>query len=420
MEAPSDEEGLTILRRLIAYAEKVFQFSEVVAGVADSRLLPRIPTGGIIKVVAVLFWTRMASLNALELTARSRFFRGWLKQPVASVDSVGRILALVDADGLRQGIHHIYDRLKRNKALPDHMGIGVAVLDGHESHASYLRHCTGCMERTIHTGDRDRTQYYHRQVTLMLLPAVRPGGKPVRLLLDLEPQRAGEGEVDTALRLLERVIAAYPRAFDLVLADALYATAPFFNFLLDRGRHALVVLKNEKRNLYQDVACLFEHVAPQEGSFRSRECLWWDFPDLLSWPQVNTPVRVVRSLEAWSVRRQLNGKDATLTSDWVWVTTLPAKPVSTGQVVAFGHMRWDIENHAFNELSTHWNADHIYKHDPNAIECFLLMAFLAFNIFHAFLKLNLKPAIRKGRTQVFWAKLMYADIHAGTTPNLSP
>jgi len=48
------------------------------------------------------------------------------------------------------------------------------------------------------------------------------------------------------------------------------------------------------------------------------------------------------------------------------------------------------------------------------------MAFLAFNFFHAFLKLNLKPAIRKGRTQVFWAKLMSADIHAGIIPNLSP
>jgi len=29
---------------------------------------------------------------------------------------------------------------------------------------------------------------------------------------------------------LARVIPAYPRAFDLVLADALYAKAPFFNF----------------------------------------------------------------------------------------------------------------------------------------------------------------------------------------------
>jgi hypothetical protein len=46
----------------------------------------------------------------------------------------------------------------------------------------------------------------------------------------------------------------------LVLADALYAKAPFFNFLLARGKHALVVLKEERRNLYQDVAGLFDPV----------------------------------------------------------------------------------------------------------------------------------------------------------------
>jgi len=40
-----------------------------------------------------------------------------------------------------KGIHHLYARLKRNKALPDIQGLGVAVLDGHESHASYRRHC---------------------------------------------------------------------------------------------------------------------------------------------------------------------------------------------------------------------------------------------------------------------------------------
>ena len=31
------------------------------------------------------------------------------------------------------------------------------------------------------------------------------------------------------------------------------------------------------------------------------------------------------------------------------------------------------------------------QHDPNGIECFLLIAFLAFNIFHALFALNLKP-----------------------------
>jgi len=44
VEAFPGKEGLTILRRLIAYAEKVFQFpATVVAGVADRRLQPRIP-----------------------------------------------------------------------------------------------------------------------------------------------------------------------------------------------------------------------------------------------------------------------------------------------------------------------------------------------------------------------------------------
>ena len=35
-------------------------------------------------------------------------------------------------------------------------------------------------------------------------------------------------EVAAAIRLLERVCKAYPRAFDVVLGDALYARADFF------------------------------------------------------------------------------------------------------------------------------------------------------------------------------------------------
>src|ERR1017187_4228203 len=117
----------------------------------------------------------------------------------------------------------------------------------------------------------------------------------------------------------------------------------------------------------------------------------WDLPDLLSWPQVNSPLRVIRSLETHSVKRQLDGKHDPLVSDWIWVTTLPLHLVSTSRAVAFGHQRWDIENHGFNELANGWHTDHtdhIYTHDPNAIECFLLTAFLAFNIFHAFFALN--------------------------------
>jgi hypothetical protein len=154
VEAPPGKEALTILRRLIAYSEKLFRFSEtVVAVIVNRRLQPRISTAVIVKSVTVLFWARMGSLNALELTAHSSFFRHWLGQSVCSADTIARVNVLMDAAGLRRGIHHVYDRLKRNKALPDHRGIGVAVLDGHESHTSYLRHCARCLERNIHTGE---------------------------------------------------------------------------------------------------------------------------------------------------------------------------------------------------------------------------------------------------------------------------
>jgi hypothetical protein len=422
METAAGKETINVLRRLTAYSEKIFHFSrDVISQLSDRRPEPRISTAAVVKSAMVLFWARMGSINAWEQVGKARFWRSWLGESAFSADTLGRVHALLDAEGLRQGIHQVYERLKRNKALPDIHGVGVAVIDGHESHASYLRHCSGCLQRTIHSEEGDRLQYYHRQVTLMLLPGALPGGQIIRLLLDHETQKPGEGEVETALRLLARVIPSYPRAFDVVLADAFYAKAPFFNFLLDHGKHALVVLKQEDRDLYQDVVGLLVHVTPQAGRYRSRQCSWWDFPDLKTWPQVKAPVRAIRSLETYSIRRQIDKQDDPQTSDWIWVTTLSPTQASLERAVHLGHQRWDIENYAFNELANEWHSDHVFKHDSTAIECFLLVAFLAYNIFHAFLALNVKRAARQGKTQDFWVKLIAAELYSEVAPaSLSP
>ena len=334
-----------------------------------------------------------------------------------SAETMGSVHSKMDAGTLREAIHQVYGCLKRNKALPDNRGISVAIVDGHESHASYRRHCSGCLERTIHSEQGDRIQYYHRQVTLLLVTGAPLGRPPLRIPLDHEPQLPNEDEVATAMRLLKRVLVLYPRAFDLVLADALYARAAFFNFLLEHRKYVLVVLKDERRNLYQDAAGLFDSVPPVPGTFRSRDCRWWDLCDLVSWPEVKVPLRVIRSLETYSVRRQLNHTDEPQTSDWVWVTTLPAAQVPVERAVGFGHQRWDIENHGFNELVEGWHADHVLKHDAAAIECFLLMTFLALILFHAFLYLNVKPSLRQGKSKDFWARVMAAEIYQDFIPS---
>jgi hypothetical protein len=364
----------------------------------------------------VMFWARLGSLNSWELSRPASFWKKWLQHPPTSADTVGRVHAVLEAEGLRQANRQVYLRLKRNKALPDQHGLGVAVVDGHENHASYRRHCAGCLQRRLSHGGQEHIQYYHRHVTLMLLP----GNNALRFLVDVEPQRPGEDELACALRLLTRVLQRYPRAFDVVLADALYAQAPFFNFLIAQDKHAVVVLKNEQRDLYKDSAGLFRQMKPHSGQYRSRQCSWWDVSDLRSWSNVNLPLRVVRSQETYSVKRQLDGKPEQVTNDWVWVTTVSAAQLSTERVVHLGHRRWDIENYAFNELATYWHADHVYKHDGNAMECFLLETCLAFNIFHAFWRRNLKPQLRLKHTVIFCAELIAADLRKDLVARLLP
>lgn len=103
--------------------------------------MPRIATAVALKAGLVLFWARLGSLNALGTTGAARFWKQWLGEALCSADTVGRVHALMDAQGLRKGLHRVYACLKRNKALSALGGWEVAVVDGHETHSSYRRHC---------------------------------------------------------------------------------------------------------------------------------------------------------------------------------------------------------------------------------------------------------------------------------------
>src|SRR5437773_12336562 len=62
METTSGKETITVLRRLIAYAEKIFQLSkDIVTQVSDRREKPRISTAAVVKSSLVLFWGRLAA-----------------------------------------------------------------------------------------------------------------------------------------------------------------------------------------------------------------------------------------------------------------------------------------------------------------------------------------------------------------------
>ena len=253
-------------------------------------------------------------------------------------------------------------------------------------------------------------EYFHRGVVCHVV------GCDLALPLDVEMQRSGENEVVAAKRLLERVFTEYSRFFDVVVADALYCEAGFFNFCIQHGKDVVAVLKGDDRHLKRDATLRFSSMMPQCWDRQKRQIEAWDLDGFTTMTDVDCPVRVLHTHEKRMAKKLVDGKrvNAFEESDWWWATTISQSRLSTQQLWKAGHSRWDIENDSFNELSRSWGLDHCYKHSPNAIVAFILTTFIAQVLLQSFYKRNLKPDRRAGLPLIGLAREMFTDwVNAG-------
>lgn len=394
----------TILGRVLKYAEKVYGIDTRFRSVEDGRAKARIPTGRVVLSFLLIQLARLGSLNAFEQRTPPSAWAKWLGGNRPSADVMGDVLDSLRPAGLREILFAQHAKTKRNKALKrSGPGLRFLILDGHEGVASYRRTWKDCLERVIHCKQGDRTQYYGRYVAAYL----RTGKQ--RFLLDVENQLPGEGEIACATRLVKRLLKRCPRAFDVVCGDNLYMDPTLWKLIRKHRKQVIAVLKNENRDLLEDARSLFAGMLPVQldGKRVRRAC--WDLNGFTTWPQCGEEVRVVRSLEQTTIRRQKTKEEEIVESEWFWVTTLQVFHATTETIVSAGHGRWDIENYAFNELSNQWHGDHVYRYSANAMLVCTLLLFIAYNVFHAFLERNLKPQARAGRSEKYWADLIAAE-----------
>jgi hypothetical protein len=399
------------LRRALAFSEKVFDLGDWWERVRDRRPQGTIPTPVFVRAIFLLFMCRLRGLS--PLTEHGGPSRHYLRHPMPCANEIAYAAARLDLDSVRDVVGHVHARLKRNKVLRRLRAWRLAAIDGHEINCSYDHSCPQCLTRELKVNGKKRIQYYHRTVALQLI------GDDFRMMLDAELVRPGEDEVECALRLLERVLQRWPRCFDLLLGDGLYAQGKVFKLLRRHGKHGLMVLKDDRRNLLQDARGLFPG-EPSKTYPRGRtRCRVWDIEGFKTWPQAGIPVRVVRSIEITKCRKhapqgaKTKWQTVVEESEWIWVTDLTVRELPTADAVNFGHRRWDIENYGFNELSNAWHADHYFHHDPVAILAFWLILFIAHAVFHCFYQRNLKPQARAGRPMRAWSDQMFADLLQG-------
>ena len=399
-----------MLKRFARYLEEGFGFLSSVQALRDGRCWALIPTAAVWLSVLGGFVVRQRSLNALEQELKlPRRWETWVGRIKPSADTIAYTFQRFDCASLRALNWVMVKRLKRRKALQRRWVPGamwVAAVDGHELFASRKRCCAECLVRQIQTREGVVTEYYHRVVVCQLVGVTPP------MVLDMELIRPGEGEVAAAHRLLQRLLAACPRLVDVFTLDALYLEAPLVKWLRVRGKHVVIVLKEDRLHLTQDVEGLLpltESVTIQEGSTTAT---LWDIEDLTSWSALGDSVRVVCSEEE-AVRRERVGRQwiyRTERHTWRWVTTLPASEVPASFIRIYGHLRWDLENRGFNEWVTHWGFDHCFKHAPKAILAFLFTLVLAFALTMVFFTRALKPALQAGKTRLWLALRFFEEL----------
>ncbi|HEV8700046.1 MAG TPA: hypothetical protein VGV60_02105 [Candidatus Polarisedimenticolia bacterium] len=282
---------------------------------------------------------RVRSFNALEQDLRrSRRWEAWVGARKPSADTLGRVVASMSAEKTRQILSAVLHRAWRSKAI--HLRPGesyrVVAVDGHEIGASRARCCPQCLVREIPCTTGTVREYYHRFVAAQWVGVLPP------VLLDLELIRPGEGEVAAARRLLKRILHQHARLIDVISADALYLEAPFLEPILDAGKHVVIVMKQERRELFQDAEQLKCLVAPQvlvEGPKTTR---LWDLSNLSTFTTLRRTVRVVWAEEQTRQRKMVGGSltDVLEEKTWVWVTDLLAATVLPTKIQRWGHDRW--------------------------------------------------------------------------------
>jgi hypothetical protein len=257
----------------------------------------------------------------------------------------------------------------------------------------------------VHFKEGDRIQFHHKVVVAMLT------SDKIALPLDVEPVLPREDEIAASARLLERLHLRYPKLYDVLTGDSLYADPRALKQMRSQGNHLLAVLKENHPNLLEDAKALCEVEEPLCFAAGQTHYEQWDIEGFSSWWQVDEQVRVVRSRET--------GKKGgeTTASDWFWVTTMSRKEASTETVRKMGHSRWDIENDCFNYMGNFLHIDHCFHHDPTAILSFLLVSFIAYILLQAFYHFNLKPERRRISMRsimgeiafTFWAELSHSN-----------
>jgi len=354
------------LRRLKAFAVKTLRLRKYFLRPGDGRVKPQIPARVLVWTYVACTVLREVSFLAMEALVRSRARRalGGVASPFGD-DALAYFTERLDAAQTRDALASILRHAKRGKAFENTRFVGLAI-DGTGGGNTTKNACALC--HPIFDSKKVRVGYNHHFCMIAVV------GAGLSLPFDVEPYGPEDCEYNGSQRLLERAVGKLGKRFaDYVVADGLYATAPFLHKAGDLGLRVVARLKDNLPNLFTAAKGRYALMPPTDTFKVDKDHVEiWDKDDFDPWEGLRwTTVRVIRYRQT-----RPNGT----VCEAYWLTDWPTKELKSLALFKIAKNRWEIENQGFNDAKTRYGMEHITHHHVNSLEVGWLLTILAIAI----------------------------------------
>jgi len=391
-----------VFRQFIGYIKRVYHFGSVVKGMDDDRRWKKVSSKNVFITLFFCIILRWGSLRRAHMEVQEgRLDKFFLKDGRGrfSLNEIGYVAQRLSLHHIKKSVVRMVKKMRRNKVFLKGVIPGkIAVaLDGRETIKSYAVHCDECLTRRVRKGEKDLVQYYHRSVIAQIV------GCDVKPIIWIEQQRhtekGEEGEQSAARRTVREIGRYYGKGFvGVYLVDALNFNEPFIREALNQGADVIGKLKENHSRIIQEIEGLSKLVDPivwyDEYGLPHKA---WDIEEIDKSLALSYPLRGIKIWEI--VRVEKEGKIQWCERVRYCGTTIPKSRATAKQINRLLWQEWEVENNGHRDQKSNWHLRHNFHHHPRAIEVIQWIMVMAFNLFWAFVKLNLKLYRIYGYTQ---------------------
>jgi len=252
-------------------------------------------------------------------------------------------------------------------------GYLVGTLDATGTYCSCKTRCENCLVKTFKNGEE---QYYHQMLAVVNVHHNQKTVFPLdaEAIIQQDGNTKNDCELNASKRLIPSLRTSLPEDKLLIVADALYANAPFVRLVQGEGMKFITVVKQGYALLQAERLDEKGELKTKQWQKKGRICKASFATDLIfNGQNQDLLVNYVQYIETDSKTGEIYYKGK-------WLTDLPIGKLGLEEFVSVARSRWKIENETFNTLKNQgYHLEHNYGHGEKYLATnFALLTILAF------------------------------------------